>query len=108
MLTGTPRAFRMRPMLAAVMPLPRELVTPPVTKTYFGIGPLCTSRWLGRRRELQPLAARERHRLVPLGTRSYPTPQRLVVRGIEPAAFAAHHDMGEKPMRYLRRAIALG
>src|SRR6187431_2068046 len=53
MLTGTPRAFRMRPMLAAVMPLPRELVTPPVTKTYFGIGLLCTSRWLGRRRELR-------------------------------------------------------
>ena len=38
MLTGTPRALRMRPMLAAVMPLPSELVTPPVTKTYLGIG----------------------------------------------------------------------
>ena len=25
-------------MLAAVMPLPRELVTPPVTKTYFAMG----------------------------------------------------------------------
>ena len=25
-------------MLAAVMPLPSELVTPPVTKTYLGIG----------------------------------------------------------------------
>jgi hypothetical protein len=32
----------MRPMLAAVMPLPSELVTPPVTKTYFGIGSLYT------------------------------------------------------------------
>ena len=38
METGTPRALRMRPMEAAVMPLPSELVTPPVTKTYFGIG----------------------------------------------------------------------
>jgi hypothetical protein len=27
-----------RPMLAAVMPLPREEVTPPVTKTYFATG----------------------------------------------------------------------
>src|SRR4029079_1615429 len=32
-----PRALRIRPMEAAVMPLPSELVTPPVTKTYFGI-----------------------------------------------------------------------
>ena len=33
-----PRALRMRPMLAAVMPLPSEEVTPPVTKTYFAMG----------------------------------------------------------------------
>src|SRR5438093_2045505 len=39
METGTPRALRMRPIEAAVMPLPRELVTPPVTKTYLGIVP---------------------------------------------------------------------
>ena len=51
MLTGTPRALRMRPMLAAVMPLPRELVTPPVTKTYFGIGLPRTSWWLERAAE---------------------------------------------------------
>src|SRR5438093_1635255 len=38
METGMPRALRMRPIDAAVMPLPSELVTPPVTKTYFGIG----------------------------------------------------------------------
>ena len=38
METGTPRALRIRPIEAAVMPLPSELVTPPVTKTYFGIG----------------------------------------------------------------------
>jgi hypothetical protein len=38
MLTEIPRALRSRPMLAAVMPLPRELVTPPVTKTYFDTG----------------------------------------------------------------------
>ena len=38
MQTGMPRALRMRPMEAAVMPLPSEEVTPPVTKTYFGIG----------------------------------------------------------------------
>src|SRR4029079_6400284 len=30
-----PRALSSRPMLAAVMPFPREEVTPPVTKTYF-------------------------------------------------------------------------
>src|SRR3954468_11205737 len=38
MLTRRPRAFRIRPMLAAVMPLPRLLATPPVTKTYFDMG----------------------------------------------------------------------
>src|SRR5438093_6351785 len=38
MLTRRPRALRMRPMLAAVMPLPRLLATPPVTKTYFDMG----------------------------------------------------------------------
>jgi hypothetical protein len=30
--------LRSRPTLAAVMPLPREEVTPPVTKTYFAMG----------------------------------------------------------------------
>src|ERR1035437_6099384 len=35
--TASPRALRSRPTLAAVMPLPREEVTPPVTKTYFAI-----------------------------------------------------------------------
>src|SRR5687767_13664809 len=38
MLTRSPRALRRRPMLAAVMPLPSEEVTPPVTKTYFDTG----------------------------------------------------------------------
>ena len=38
METFRPRALRMRPTLAAVMPLPREEVTPPVTKTYFAMG----------------------------------------------------------------------
>src|SRR5213592_2223715 len=38
MLTRNPRAFSSRPTLAAVMPLPREEVTPPVTKTYFAMG----------------------------------------------------------------------
>src|SRR6186713_2208346 len=37
METFRPRALRMRPTLAAVMPLPREEVTPPVTKTYFAM-----------------------------------------------------------------------
>src|SRR5512132_1161333 len=36
--TERPRLFNSRPMLAAVMPLPSEEVTPPVTKTYFAIG----------------------------------------------------------------------
>src|SRR5690242_1082063 len=38
METESPRALRIRPMLAAVIPLPREEVTPPVTKTYFDMG----------------------------------------------------------------------
>src|SRR3954465_8763121 len=38
METRRPRALRIRPTLAAVMPLPREEVTPPVTKTYFAMG----------------------------------------------------------------------
>src|SRR6186997_1549306 len=37
METFRPRALRIRPTLAAVMPLPREEVTPPVTKTYFAM-----------------------------------------------------------------------
>src|SRR4051794_9746708 len=36
--TRRPRALRILPTLAAVMPLPRLLVTPPVTKTYFAMG----------------------------------------------------------------------
>src|SRR5690242_11069252 len=38
METLRPRALSSRPTLAAVMPLPREEVTPPVTKTYFAMG----------------------------------------------------------------------
>ena len=38
METLSPRALSRRPTLAAVMPLPREEVTPPVTKTYFAMG----------------------------------------------------------------------
>src|SRR6476620_11551271 len=38
METLRPRALRILPTLAAVMPLPREEVTPPVTKTYFAMG----------------------------------------------------------------------
>src|SRR3954463_2578840 len=37
METRRPRALSSRPMLAAVMPLPSEEVTPPVTKTYFAM-----------------------------------------------------------------------
>src|SRR5207253_5521338 len=36
--TLRPRAFRMVPIDAAVIPLPMEETTPPVTKTYFGTG----------------------------------------------------------------------
>lgn len=35
MVTFMPRLFRRRPIDAAVMPLPREDTTPPVTKIYF-------------------------------------------------------------------------
>src|SRR3954453_22116037 len=58
--TLRPRAFSSRPSEAAVMPLPSEETTPPVTKTYF-VGralmstPLACRRdpftaWYGRRR----------------------------------------------------------
>src|SRR5690242_10939879 len=40
METERRRAFRMFPIEAAVMPLPREETTPPVTKTYFDIDDL--------------------------------------------------------------------
>src|SRR4051812_4982490 len=36
--TFNPRAFSRRPSEAAVMPLPREETTPPVTKTYLATG----------------------------------------------------------------------
>src|SRR5215203_611806 len=36
--TLRPRALNRRPTLAAVMPLPSEEVTPPVSKTYFAMG----------------------------------------------------------------------
>src|SRR6187549_1076874 len=38
METERPRLLSSRPMLAAVMPLPSDDVTPPVTKTYFATG----------------------------------------------------------------------
>src|SRR5205807_2773624 len=38
--TLRPRASRMVPIDAAVIPLPIEETTPPVTKTYFGTGTL--------------------------------------------------------------------
>src|SRR3990172_547733 len=37
MATLTPRALRIRPMAAAVTPLPTELTTPPVQKMYLGM-----------------------------------------------------------------------
>src|SRR5690606_17860056 len=37
MTTFSPRALRMRPMAAAVTPLPTELTTPPVQKMYLGM-----------------------------------------------------------------------
>jgi hypothetical protein len=36
-VTERPRALRMFPIEADVIPLPREETTPPVTKTYFDI-----------------------------------------------------------------------
>src|SRR5689334_1696202 len=44
--TERPRLLSSRPMLAAVMPLPSEEVTPPVTKTYFAIAsrPSCRGK----------------------------------------------------------------
>ncbi len=61
-------------MLAAVIPLPSELVTPPVTKTYFGIGFLLHLAVAGAPAGwVQKGAARERPRHWPLGKQSYPS-----------------------------------
>ena len=62
--TGIPRDLRMRPMEAAVMPLPRELVTPPVTKTYLGIGagPFAASTRRVRTGGRQPVSGNTRGR----------------------------------------------
>jgi hypothetical protein len=43
-VTLRPRDFNSRPRLEAVRPLPRELDTPPVTKTYFVIAKMRFSR----------------------------------------------------------------
>ena len=42
-----PRALRMRPIEAAVIPFPSEEVTPPVTKTYFAMAEsrACCESW---------------------------------------------------------------
>src|SRR5450755_4302281 len=69
METERPRLLGSRPTLAAVMPVPSEEVTPPVTKTYFAMGRVLRgfSNGTGSRPSGQP--ARELHGPGP----SYPT-----------------------------------
>src|SRR3954453_14712227 len=55
------RALRMRPTLAAVMPLPSEEVTPPVTKTYFAMGVILRGFFQGFR--FRPLPSNRRARI---------------------------------------------
>src|SRR6188472_1316802 len=62
METRRPRALRMRPTLAAVMPLPREEVTPPVTKTYFAMDQVLRGFFECYRKTLDPS-----NRKVPTG-----------------------------------------
>src|SRR5204862_3764410 len=64
METDSPRALRIRPMLAAVMPFPSEEVTPPVTKTYFATGQVLRgfSHATGRGPPRQGAAPRRRAR----------------------------------------------
>src|SRR5438093_13379399 len=63
------RAFRMFPIEAAVMPLPREETTPPVTKTYFDIDDL-----QGGFTEFTGKRTRRPHLASPLGGEGHPSP----------------------------------
>src|SRR5215813_9256525 len=69
--TLRPRAFRRRPSEAAVMPLPRDETTPPVTKTYFG-GRAATSPGAARSWLAPPRVqlAQNRHSLDQLAQRA--------------------------------------
>src|SRR5262245_13780334 len=70
--TFSPRAFSRRPSEAAVMPLPRDETTPPVTKTYFG-GRAATSPGATRSSWLAPprvQLTQNRHSLDQLAQRA--------------------------------------
>src|SRR6476659_8377674 len=81
METFRPRALNRRPMLAAVMPLPSEEVTPPVTKTYFAMdrssGGFSDATEIGPRMRIARAAARHRT------TGRRPHARRLVEGAIE-------------------------
>src|SRR5688572_19545191 len=84
METGIPRALRIRPMEAAVMPLPSELVTPPVTKTYFGIGLVIPPGFF--RFYQRPMVANAAEPITPVCGRS----AQLAAEDLQPALRADH------------------
>src|SRR5262245_22438824 len=95
METERPRALRIRPMLAAVIPLPSEEVTPPVTKTYFDMGraPPGVFRMLskiapGRESKRPPRRCRGGHAGGALGLSSQSLPIRKVACPGEPLVVA--------------------
>src|SRR4051812_17495710 len=77
--TWRPRALSNRPMLAAVMPFPREEVTPPVTKTYFATGQVLRG-FFECYRKVVPEARRIR------GRGRAPIVRRTLQRTVEPPA----------------------
>src|SRR3990172_2857775 len=124
-----PRAFRSRPSDAAVMPLPRDETTPPVTKTYFVGRALTWEASRGGRARAGPESPRSwrlesaarRGDSVPRALRSppsarcpcawprTPTLARPPVRSIRhPLASLAREDRREGGGRRLLRSLRLG
>src|SRR5207247_11072716 len=79
----------MFPIEAAVMPLPREETTPPVTKTYFDIDDL-----QGGFTEFTGKRTRRPHLASPLGGEGHPSPR---------FGFRLQHDDLRLPFRGRRR-----
>src|SRR5690242_509715 len=88
MVTRRPRALRRRPSEEAVMPLPRELATPPVTKMCFVTGQQRTA-------SPDPLRGRSVARAA---TEAVEPPQRG--RGLDPPA--ERHELAQHVQRHQR------
>ena len=83
-----------RPTLAAVMPLPTEEVTPPVTKMYFGMGRVLRGffqcyRIGPRRNPIRVRIDRAAARIVNVGRREWPAHAGVAVVSPGPAASTA-------------------